>query len=555
MFNNLQLLANAATQSGNDDEGILGFLEQDIARAIKDARKRKCKFCGKGRAASTCCGKYCKTSYHLACGLRNGCLFQFGGTFANFCPKHVPFADEELPEGEICLICHMALADTSPVKWIPSCCGEWNFHSSCMQKYAQNSGYYLKCIACDERSEEYRELLRSRGIFVPDADAVYEKEDDSPFGYGDLLKRHHRCDAAQCVCENGREFGKRSRTNPWFIKICATCGMVGIHNACDTQDNMKFICKVCTPIVNDGNNNVDQGNGTEQTGQPAKELNAVNDGNITVDQANGIEQANEPAHELNAVNDGCIDVNHTSGIEQANGPDNQLNEISIDITGNGIFENDDTLSNKFRIPGRSKSMDESSSAATAGRKRKLLEKGPSCYISIAAIEEVKAPISYKSFSNLSCENRRRRFASIDKIKPIRENSITEAGPSNCREHSPIKPAHSPLSPNFPMYLQRTLQDIYAQHPPPVEKRKIERNLREKVKPKIAENVSAAIIEISDSDPDTDELFSRIGTAPKHDNKKSQSAQIFPRKRARTDCRMSKDDYRKLRLTHLFLQKE
>lgn len=75
------LFACGMMQNGEDDEGILGFLREDILREVRRAKRLRCAFCQKPGAASACCIKSCKVTYHYLCGIKNGILSQFFGSF------------------------------------------------------------------------------------------------------------------------------------------------------------------------------------------------------------------------------------------------------------------------------------------------------------------------------------------------------------------------------------------------------------------------------------------------------------------------------------------
>lgn len=75
------LFACAIIQRGDDDEGINGFLKDDILREVKRAKRLRCVFCGHSGAASACCIKSCRVTYHYLCGIKNAILSQFFGSF------------------------------------------------------------------------------------------------------------------------------------------------------------------------------------------------------------------------------------------------------------------------------------------------------------------------------------------------------------------------------------------------------------------------------------------------------------------------------------------
>jgi len=69
-------------QNGTDDEGIYGFLENDILKEIRRGKRLKCRYCKKFGATTACCLKKCRNIFHLRCGLANGSLHQYFDNFA-----------------------------------------------------------------------------------------------------------------------------------------------------------------------------------------------------------------------------------------------------------------------------------------------------------------------------------------------------------------------------------------------------------------------------------------------------------------------------------------
>lgn len=56
-------------QMGKEDEGIRGFLAEDIERERHRGRQLTCYFCHKSGPTSACCEKSCKVAYHLPCAV------------------------------------------------------------------------------------------------------------------------------------------------------------------------------------------------------------------------------------------------------------------------------------------------------------------------------------------------------------------------------------------------------------------------------------------------------------------------------------------------------
>ena len=79
----------------------------------------------------------------------------------------------------------------------------FRFHKYCIQKFASTAGYFFKCPLCNNK-EIFETEMQSFGVYVPEQDAEWETQDNGTL-YDDLLERHNRCDANECVCPEGRE--------------------------------------------------------------------------------------------------------------------------------------------------------------------------------------------------------------------------------------------------------------------------------------------------------------------------------------------------------------
>ena len=84
-------------QNGEDDEGLKGFLKDDIEKGLAYGQTIKCDYCGR-RGASLYCNKHspknkepCTKKYHFTCGVQQGThTFIFSGMMDSFCPMHRP---------------------------------------------------------------------------------------------------------------------------------------------------------------------------------------------------------------------------------------------------------------------------------------------------------------------------------------------------------------------------------------------------------------------------------------------------------------------------------
>ncbi|NXF56539.1 PHF7 protein, partial [Oceanites oceanicus] len=69
--------ANELSQERGPDEGLVGFLPEDIQRVIKRAARKRCVVCGESGATITCRQTGCDRSFHLPCAAEGGCVTQF----------------------------------------------------------------------------------------------------------------------------------------------------------------------------------------------------------------------------------------------------------------------------------------------------------------------------------------------------------------------------------------------------------------------------------------------------------------------------------------------
>lgn len=230
-------------QNGDDDEGILGFLEMDIIKCVKQSASTKCFYCAGKSASIKCKFKSCKRSFHLICGMKNGCLFQFIHQYSSYCHQHHGICDTDKSDHDRCMICWDELPEYSPVKSIPSCCKYGWFHVNCIRKASMIAGYLLKCPMCSKRNDKYVKQIRKRGVFVPDQDAEWEQSQNA---YASLLFQYNSCDAKVCLCKKGRNFLRKRCRSKWFLLKCIYCGSRGIHFGCSPTDMKVYKCNECT---------------------------------------------------------------------------------------------------------------------------------------------------------------------------------------------------------------------------------------------------------------------------------------------------------------------
>ena len=82
------MFSSGLIQSGEETDGIIGFLPDDIQAELQRGAKLRCAFCKEIYATVGCCQKSCSKSYHLPCGIKYGALSEYFGNFDSYCPSH-----------------------------------------------------------------------------------------------------------------------------------------------------------------------------------------------------------------------------------------------------------------------------------------------------------------------------------------------------------------------------------------------------------------------------------------------------------------------------------
>ncbi|KAG5322009.1 G2E3 ligase, partial [Acromyrmex heyeri] len=305
------LLSSNMEQKGNDDEGILGFLAEDIQKELRRGKRLVCSYCKKQGATLGCCNVRCKRIFHFPCGMKAGSLHQFFGEFRSYCINHRPKQkiDEQVLKQAaavdvMCYICYDKVNTNDFVKtlWAPCCKKDAWFHRICVQvslnmasyyffnmntdlyiqdslifqQLALSAGYFFKCPLCNNKKDFQKSMLEY-GIFVPSQDASWELE---PNAFEELLYRHDQCDAPKCLCPKGRKY--TSTNAKWELVLCRTCGSQGIHMSCGQLKwaNPVWECEECTSILS--NDRVKLGNSsaigsTSQNKDSDSDLNSDSD--------------------------------------------------------------------------------------------------------------------------------------------------------------------------------------------------------------------------------------------------------------------------------------
>ncbi|XP_035529471.1 G2/M phase-specific E3 ubiquitin-protein ligase [Morone saxatilis] len=235
-------------QRGEEDEGVFGFLVDDIQQEIRRSARLTCCCCKKKGACVGCNVRSCRKTIHFPCGRKQKFISQFTGLFPSYCPDHSPTQslcvglDLSLPQS-----CSVCLDSIEPVLCYsvlkcPSCNASW-FHRDCVQRQAHSAGlFFFRCTLCNNKDDFQEEMLRM-GIYIPERDASWELEANA---YSELLEVYNRCDALACLCNDGRS---HSAKTGWFEVIrCRLCGSRGTHRKCSglKLNTSDWACSDCT---------------------------------------------------------------------------------------------------------------------------------------------------------------------------------------------------------------------------------------------------------------------------------------------------------------------
>jgi G2/M phase-specific E3 ubiquitin-protein ligase len=166
------LLCSKMQQSGlHDTAGILGFERGDILRGRQLVASEKCCYCDNKSANLECAQPNCEQKFHLVCGFKNKCHFDFV-EFVAYCDQHTQIEhDKEKVEAfdatDFCYTCFDEIGEYHPVTCVlPKCCQLGWSHRECLRKFANNAGYKFRCTLCTDTI--FRQQARRDGIFVPD---------------------------------------------------------------------------------------------------------------------------------------------------------------------------------------------------------------------------------------------------------------------------------------------------------------------------------------------------------------------------------------------------
>nr|XP_033809342.1 G2/M phase-specific E3 ubiquitin-protein ligase [Geotrypetes seraphini]XP_033809343.1 G2/M phase-specific E3 ubiquitin-protein ligase [Geotrypetes seraphini] len=244
------LMSSGIWQRGEEDEGIYGFLVEDIRKEVSRAKRMNCTICKKKGASIGCVKSRCKRSYHFPCGVERECIFQFTGNFGSYCWDHRPVQNSPTirpSESSPCTICLEFVEHLPSYNILQSpCCKTAWFHRQCLQYQALSAGlYFFRCSACNNKEKFQNEMLRL-GIHVPERDASWELEENA---FQELLQHYEHCDLPSCQCKEGRDYSKPN--SEWEIIRCQYCGSRGTHLACSSLPTWEqnWECWECRSII------------------------------------------------------------------------------------------------------------------------------------------------------------------------------------------------------------------------------------------------------------------------------------------------------------------
>ncbi|KAM4625242.1 G2/M phase-specific E3 ubiquitin-protein ligase [Polymixia lowei] len=245
------LTSSGVYQRGEEDEGVFGFLVDDIKQEIRRSARLLCCGCKKKGASVGCFVSSCRKKVHFPCGRKQKFISQFSGLFPSYCKDHSPVqsvsgcSELSLPQScSVCLDPIEPLLSYNVLK-CPACHTSW-FHRDCVQRQAHSAGlYFFRCTLCNNKDSFQEEMLRM-GIYIPERDASWELESNA---YEELLEVYQHCDALTCLCKNGRTHSAKAG---WFELVrCRLCGSKGTHRKCSELmvDTTDWACLDCTQAV------------------------------------------------------------------------------------------------------------------------------------------------------------------------------------------------------------------------------------------------------------------------------------------------------------------
>ena len=96
-------LSSQGVQRGKDEEGLNGFLPEDIRNEVKRGAGIKCDMCKKPGATIPCRVKKCKKNYHFTCGAMANPEYLFIFRWLKLMLEHAPCAVAQEQHGQLLL--------------------------------------------------------------------------------------------------------------------------------------------------------------------------------------------------------------------------------------------------------------------------------------------------------------------------------------------------------------------------------------------------------------------------------------------------------------------
>ncbi|KAK2534369.1 hypothetical protein Q9233_004213 [Columba guinea] len=134
----IQFFANELFHRRPSNDGLMGFLPEDILHIVERAEQKDCFVCSESGATITCQETGCNRSFHFPCALEGGCITQFLPHYRSYCWEHCPQQEPQAaPENTTCLICLEPVEDRTSYGTMvcPACQHAW-FHRGCIQFFA-----------------------------------------------------------------------------------------------------------------------------------------------------------------------------------------------------------------------------------------------------------------------------------------------------------------------------------------------------------------------------------------------------------------------------------
>ncbi|XP_015377892.1 PREDICTED: PHD finger protein 7-like [Diuraphis noxia] len=202
------VLSPRAFKNGTDEEGIHGFLSNDIKDELTRGSRETCVYCKKKGATISCFDVNCQKVFHLPCGLSKGSMHQYFGTFKSFCKQHRILPVIPALATIECRICNDSIIQStlSNSIWAPCCKPNNCFHRECVQDLVLRKGYFIECPIC-KNIEIFKYSILTLGIYIPSRYSTLRRG-IVPNGIEELVNRKIKCNAENCLCpySNGEKY-------------------------------------------------------------------------------------------------------------------------------------------------------------------------------------------------------------------------------------------------------------------------------------------------------------------------------------------------------------